>query len=151
MEPETTEGDLRKPIEVFADLSDRFRIMGESAERTGVSMLLLGRSGTHLLNLMSEGGDAVRRYRERLEELGGVMSDRDTMKAEALVDDMTELKVAIKGVSYTLAHEFMPIASGVTTTLRAMIGEMNKAGDVSKIAKAMKDFALVWVLSLIHI
>ena len=79
------------------------------------------------------------------------MSDRDTMKAEALVDDMTELKVAIKGVSYTLAHEFMPIASGVTTTLRAMIVEMNKAGDVSKIAKSMKDFVLRWLTPALHL
>ena len=138
VELQTVEGDLRKPLEVFKDLADRFRLMGESAERSGVSMLLLGRSGTHLLNLMSEGAAAVDRYRKRLEELGAVMSDEDTVAAESLVDDMTELNFAIKGVSYSIAHEFMPAASGIANVIRDMLVELNKTGEVTVMAEDMR-------------
>ena len=47
-----SDGKLRPVNEVFLELADKAQVLGESAERTGVLMLLLGRSGTEMANLM---------------------------------------------------------------------------------------------------
>tara|TARA_R110000824_G_scaffold7944_1_gene36242 strand:- start:5397 stop:7781 length:2385 start_codon:yes stop_codon:yes gene_type:complete len=137
------DGTLRKPIEVFEEMADKFRLMGPSAERTGVSMLLLGRSGTHLANMMSEGSEGVRKMMGELEDLGAVMSDDNTAAAETLIDRMADLKFAVKGLKIALGNELIPSATEAAVVFRDLAVAMNEAGEMKGLSRRLRTLGKV--------
>lgn len=68
------DGTLRPVNDVFLELANKSEILGESAERTGVLMLLLGRSGTEMANMMENGADGITEVEDRLRDLNAMMS-----------------------------------------------------------------------------
>lgn len=102
------DGTLRDTFDVFTELADKSMILGESAERTGVQMLLLGRSGTELSNMMSQGGAGIVGMKDELVALGAVMDETQTAAGEDFVDTMANLEHAFRGVKMRIGKELLP-------------------------------------------
>jgi len=104
------DGSLRNVEDVFKDLSNVSRDLGESAEGTGLRMLLLGRGGAELGNLMMAGSDGVDAMEARLDSLRGRMSGELLTASEDYQDALLDLSVAMQGVRNEIGEELIPAA-----------------------------------------
>ena len=107
-----SDGTLRDVNDVFLDLSDRFAAMGPSAERTGSMMLLLGRSGTEMANMMAGGRKGITDMKGVLDELGSVMGEDLLDNSELFVDAQADLKFAARGLAIEVGTKLMPAMTG---------------------------------------
>lgn len=107
-----SDGTLRDVNDVFLDLSDRFAAMGPSAERTGSMMLLLGRSGTEMANMMASGRKGITDMKGVLDELGSVMGEDLLDNSELFVDAQADLKFAARGLAIEVGNELIPAMTG---------------------------------------
>ena len=123
----TDEGVLRDVNDVFLELSDTFAAMGPSAERTGSMMLLLGRSGTNLANMMSSGARGVTDMKKVLEDLDAIMSDELLASSELFVDAQADMKFATRGLWIEIGTHLIPALTGsmqeITKFIVALDGE----------------------------
>ena len=101
-------GTLRETFDVFLDLADKSMILGESAERTGVQMLLLGRSGTEMSNLFAQGSKGILDLKQELVDLNAIMGKDALDSAENFVDKMADMEHAFRGVKIELGEHLMP-------------------------------------------
>ena len=135
------DGTLRDVNDVFLDFAERSREMGASAERTGVTMLLLGRSGTELTNMMSQGSKGITDMKDELDRLGGVMSDELLMDSEELVDVQADLEHAFRGVKIGAGKELIPALSEAGAAITEMLVRMD-VEQLGRFATGMVDVAM---------
>lgn len=82
--------------------------MDESAERTALATKLLGKSAMEMGALFNTSAEDTQAMIDRVNELGGVMSD-DAVKASATFNDnLQDMKTAIDGVKRGITAEFLP-------------------------------------------
>ena len=130
-------GTLRPVNDVFMDLADRSQALGESAERTGALMLLLGRSGTEMANLMEGGAAGIEDLFLRLDELGGVMSAQTLADSEALIDAQADLEVAFRGLRIEVGKEVIPELTKLGNVTSAYLAHMLKTGTIEDYGTAI--------------
>lgn len=97
--------------ELFSATIKGLQEMGEGAERTALASELLGGSAKELGALLNTSAEETEAMRQRVHELGGVMSD-DAVKASAkFKDNLQDLQTAISGIKKGLTSEFLPAVS----------------------------------------
>ena len=82
--------------------------MGEGAERTALASELLGGSAKELGALLNTSAEDTQAMRDRVHELGGVMSDDAVKAAAAYQDSLQDMQTAFDGLSRNLMGSFMP-------------------------------------------
>lgn len=94
---------------VIAGLQD----MGEGAERTALASELLGKNSKELGPLLNMTSQETEEMRQRVHELGGVMSD-DAVKASAKFQDtLQDMTVGFDSLKRNMLSEFLPSLTGV--------------------------------------
>ena len=88
--------------------------MEDGTQRTYVAGQLLGRGATELGALLNTSAEDTQAMRDRVHELGGVMSDEAVKAAAAYQDSLQDMQTAFQGLSRGLTQEFLP---GITTTM----------------------------------
>lgn len=76
--------------------------------RAAIAMDIFGRSGIKMLNLVSEGPQAIKAMAEEARALGIVTSDDTARGFEQLNDDMTRVSSGLKGFATTVMSAAMP-------------------------------------------
>ena len=89
----------------------------DETERTTLASKLLGRGGTELGALLNTSAEDVDAMRQRVHELGGVMSEEAVKAAAAYQDSLQDMKTAFTGLSRGLTSEFMP---SITTVMNGL-------------------------------
>ena len=87
--------------------------MGEGAERTALASELLGGSARELGALLNTSAEDTQAMRDRVHELGGVMSDDAVKAAAAYQDSLQDMQTAFSGLSRNLMGSFMPSLTAV--------------------------------------
>ena len=88
--------------------------MEDGTQRTYVAGQLLGRGATELGALLNTSAEDTQAMRDRVHELGGVMSDEAVKAAAAYQDSLQDMQTAFQGLSRGLTSEFLP---GIKTTM----------------------------------
>ena len=88
--------------------------MEDGTQRTYVAGQLLGRGATELGALLNTSAEDTQAMRDRVHELGGVMSDEAVKAAAAYQDSLQDMQTAMQGLSRGLTQEFMP---GIKTAM----------------------------------
>ena len=105
--------------EIFAATITALQNVDNETERTYLAGQLLGRGATELGALLNTSAEETQAMRDRVHELGGVMSDEAVKNAAAFQDTLQDLKTSIGGVSRGLLTTFLPsvtqIMDGLTT------------------------------------
>ena len=90
----------------------------DTTQRTYLAGQLLGRGATELGALLNTSAEETQAMRDRVHELGGVMSDEAVKAAAAYQDQLQDMKTAFGGLSRGLMSEFLPsitqVMSGLT-------------------------------------
>jgi hypothetical protein len=126
---QNADGSLRSVEDVFKDLADVSASLGESAEGTGLRMLLLGRSGAELGNLMSQGSGGVDAMQARLDQLGGRMSGDLLDASEAYKDAMLDLETSMQGLKFAAAEAGLPAINEMIKGLTDLVVKARGAKD----------------------
>ena len=88
--------------------------MEDGAQRTYVAGQLLGRGATELGALLNTSAEDTQAMRDRVHELGGVMSNEAVKAAAAYQDSLQDMQTAMQGLARGLTQEFMP---GIKTAM----------------------------------
>ena len=80
----------------------------DETERTYLAGQLLGRGATELGALLNTSAEETQSMKDRVHELGGVMSDEAVKSAAAYQDQLQDMQTAFSGLSRNMLSEFMP-------------------------------------------
>lgn len=100
--------------ELFATTITALQNMESGTERTVLAQQLLGGSAKELGALLNTSAEDTEAMRQRVHELGGVMSNDAVKAAAAYQDSLQDMQTAFSGLSRGLVTEFMP---GITTVM----------------------------------
>ena len=104
--------------ELFAKTISGLQKMDEGTERTYLAGQLLGKGATELGALLNTSAEDTEKMRQRVHELGGVMSDEAVKAAATYQDQLQDMQTAFQGLQRNLLSGFMPsittVMSGLT-------------------------------------
>ena len=100
--------------DLFAATITALQGVENETERTYLAGQLLGRGATELGALLNTSAEDTQAMRDRVHELGGVMSDEAVQAAAAYKDSLQDMQTAFSGMSRGFLAEFLP---GVTQVM----------------------------------
>lgn len=80
----------------------------DTTQRTYLAGKTLGRGATELGALLNTSAEDTQRMRDRVHELGGVMSDEAVKDAAAYKDSLQDMQTAISGFGRGIVQDFLP-------------------------------------------
>lgn len=95
--------------ERMATIADRMRDMGLSGDQAARMLRELGIRNTALINLMRQGGDAIRGATQEIKDYGLAIDSVDAATIEAANDAMSRIGLVVESVRNALAVNFAPI------------------------------------------
>lgn len=104
--------------DLFARVIAGLQSMEEGTERTYIASQLLGRGATELGALLNTSAEDTQAMRDRVHELGGVMSDEAVKAAAGFQDQLQDMQTAFAGLKRGMMSNFLPslttVMSGLT-------------------------------------
>lgn len=104
--------------DLFAKTIEKLQNMEEGTKRTYLANKLLGRGAVELGALLNTSAEDTQKMKDRVNELGGVMTDEAVKAAAAYQDQLQDMQTAIQGVKRNLLSDMMPaittVMSGIT-------------------------------------
>lgn len=125
--------------DLFGKVIEGLQGMEEGTERTYIAGQLLGRGATELGALLNTSAEDTQAMKDRLHELGGVMSDEDVKAAAAFQDSLQDMTTGFEALQRNLVSDFMPSLTSVMDGVSDIF-----AGDTDKglenISAGVEDF-----------
>lgn len=100
--------------DLFSATITALQNMEAGTERTVLAQKLLGGSAKELGALLNTSAEDTEAMRQRVHELGGVMSDEAVKAAASYQDSLQDMQTAFKGLSRGMLANLMP---GITTVM----------------------------------
>jgi hypothetical protein len=125
-------GGLARPVgDIMGDIADKVAETGSTAEKTRISMELLGRGGSQLIPLLNKGGEAFKEATKDVADLGGGMSGEFVEAAHKAEEANVRLGFAMTGLKSTVAGTlipgFMHLVEGMTDFVKTGIDVEKKS------------------------
>lgn len=99
--------------ELFAKTIEGLQGMEAGTERTVLAQELLGGSAKELGALLNTSAEDTEAMRQKVHELGGVMSNDAVKAAAAYQDSLQDMQTGFDGLKRNLTSEFLPSITGV--------------------------------------
>jgi hypothetical protein len=116
--------------ERLATIADRMQTLGLSTQQAGDELRQMGIRNGEMINLMLQGGDAIRGARNEVAALGLSLSAVDAAQVEAANDSFARIGLVVEGISQRMAVEFAPILDAVS---RMMVEAGTEGMDMGKL------------------
>lgn len=116
-------GKMKSSQAVMYEVADALQGIEDPAQKTKIAMDLFGRSGAQMVQMMEGGSEGMRRMAQDAHFLGVALSDQAVANADAFGDEMHRVGSAIKGASYAIAGEWMPMMTGMARATANFIAE----------------------------
>ena len=124
--------------DLFAATIAGLQNVDSETERTYLAGQLLGRGATELGALLNTSAEDTEKMRQRVHELGGVMSD-DAVKASARYQDsLQDMQTAFGGLSRNMMAEFLP---SIATVMDGLGNLFSGNGGLDQIREGISEFA----------
>ena len=143
--------------DLFGRVIEGLQNMEEGTERTAIASKLLGRGATELGALLNTSAEDTQKMKDRVNELGGVMSDEAVKAAAKYQDQLQDMNTAIDGLKRNLLTGMMPaittVMSGITNLASGKtdlgLGEISKG--VEEVTKQISTITPVIVKALVNV
>jgi hypothetical protein len=118
-----TEKDLQtlNQQELFEKTIAGLQNMTDDTQRTYIAGKLLGRGATELGALLNTSAEDTQAMRDRVHELGGVMSDEAVKNAAAFQDSLQDMQTTFAGVKNSVMSEMLPSFTSVMDGLSSLV------------------------------
>ena len=100
----------------------------DTTQRTYLAGKLLGKGATELGALLNTSAEDTQAMRDRVRELGGVMSEDAVKAAAAYQDQMQDMQTAFSGLSRNMMSEFLPDVTAVMAGLTEIFSGNTEGG-----------------------
>lgn len=100
--------------DLFAATIKGLQGMEAGSERTALAQQLLGGAAKELGPLLNTSAEETEAMRQRVHDLGGVMSDEAVKAAAAYQDSLQDMSTAMSGMRNSIVGKFLP---GITTVM----------------------------------
>ena len=122
-----TSGATRQTEDIFADIADVIKRVEDPTERARIAYEAFGRSGIGLINVLRTGSAGLDEYAKKAQDLGVVIGDDLTRKAEVARDTIDDLNLKIKvAFSATILENIESITASVNLLITA-VGALARA------------------------
>jgi len=118
--------------DLFAKTIEGLQNVSDENERAELASKLLGRSYMELGPLLNTSAADTEAMRQRVHELGGVMSDEAVKASAAYQDSLQDMNTALAGMGRTILANFLPSFTGIMDGI-SMIFSGDPAGGVGMI------------------
>lgn len=122
--------------DLFAKVITGLQGMEEGSERTYLTSQLLGRGATELGALLNTSAEDTEKMRQKVHELGGVMSNDAVKSAAAYQDSLQDMQTAMSGLKRNVMSNFLPSLKKVMDGM----SDLFTKGDTSKITEGLNSF-----------
>lgn len=126
--------------EIFAKTIEGLQNMEAGTERTALAQKLLGGSAKELGALLNTSAAETQAMKDRVHELGGVMSDEAVKSAAQFQDNMQDLQTAISGVKRGVVSDFLPAANDLISGFTMLIS--GEEGAEEQLSKGMDNLVI---------
>lgn len=139
--------------ELFEATISGLQNVEDTTERTYLAGKLLGRGATELGALLNTSAEDTEAMRQRVHELGGVMSDEAVKASARYTDSLQDMQTAMDGAKRNIVSSFLPSIADVMDGLGNLFsGDSDKgigqiSGGIDKFIKTMTS-AIPKVLSV---
>jgi predicted lactoylglutathione lyase len=99
--------------ELFSATITALQNMEDETERTYTASQLLGRGATELGALLNTSAEDTQEMKDRVNELGGVLSNDAIKAGAAYTDSLQDMKTAFSGLKNNMLVEFLPAVTTV--------------------------------------
>ena len=112
----------------------------DETQRTYLAGQVLGKGATELGALLNTSAEETQAMRDRVRELGGVMSDDAVKAAAAYQDQLQDMQTAFQGLSRNMLSQFLPAMTQVMGGLTDIFSGNTDEG-LGKISEAINQLA----------
>lgn len=124
--------------DLFSRVIAGLQEMGEGTERTYVASQLLGRGVTELGALLNTSAKDTQAMKDRVHELGGVMSDEAVKASAGFQDSLQDLTTGFDSIKRNLLSDFLPSMTEVMDGLTDILaGDADKG--IEEMSKGIED------------
>lgn len=123
--------------ELFKATITALQNVESDTQRTYIAGQLLGRGATELGALLNTSAEDTEKMRQRVHELGGVMSDEAVKAAAAYQDSLQDMKTSMSGLTRGITSEFLPSFTEVMDGLTSIFA--GEDGGADKVSKGVDD------------
>jgi hypothetical protein len=116
-------GNLRQSEDLLGDVADAFARIEDPAERVRLAFKLFDSEGVALVNLLSDGSDALEAVRERARSLGIVLDEHLVRDAERARTELDTLSQVISANLTRAALEAGPVIADLSSWLADIAGK----------------------------
>lgn len=137
-----TENDLKtmNQEQLFEATIAGLQNVTDDTQRTYLAGKLLGRGATELGALLNTSAEDTQAMRDRVRELGGVMSDDAVKASAAFQDQLQDMQTAFQGLSRNMIAEFLPDITLVMSGLTEIFSG-NTDNGISQISEGIEKLA----------
>ena len=114
--------------ELFSATISALQNVEDTTERTYLAGQLLGRGATELGALLNTSAEDTQAMKDRVHELGGVMSDEAVKSAAAYKDSLQDMQTAMAGLGRGMLSDFLPSVTTVMDGLTEVFGGNGDTG-----------------------
>ena len=133
-----SEEELSKmsPEQTFNRTIAALQNVEDAGQRTVLANKLLGKGAVELAPLLNQSAQATEELRQKVHDLGGVMSDEAVNDSANFQDSLTDMQTAMTGLKNNMMSQFLPGISSVMTGLSKVF---SGNGGVEEIRNGLKD------------
>ena len=127
--------------EIFAATIKGLQNISDEGQRTVIANKLLGKGAVELGALLNTSAEDTEKMRQKVHELGGVMSDDAVKAAAGYKDSLQDMQTSLNGVKNNMMAEFLPSLSTAMDGLSAIFSGSDVEGGLSKIEEGVSKLA----------
>lgn len=133
-----TEKDLKNmnQQQIFEATIAGLQNVNDDTQRTYLAGKLLGKGATELGALLNTSAEDTQAMRDRVHELGGVMSDEAVKNSAAFQDSLQDLQTSFAGVKNTVMADMLPSFTSVMDGLSSLV--VGEEGAKEKITEGIQ-------------
>lgn len=137
-------GNLRPVAEMLPEIADGLAKIQDPATRSGLAVDLLGRSGTKLVPLLSEGAEGLAKYRKEMEALGGGFQDELIEQSAEYNDNLTRMDFAVQSLNGHLVLNLLPTLTRLAETSAKLVSGIGWLIEKTNLLKAAGIAIVAW-------
>ena len=126
--------------ELFSATITALQGVTDETERTYLAGQLLGRGATELGALLNTSAADTQAMKDRVHELGGVMSDESVKAAARFQDSLQDMQTAIDGAKRSLAEGFLPAIADIMDGIGNVVSGFDVEGGLEQIEQGVDNF-----------
>ena len=126
---------------VFEKVIMSLQNVQDENKKTVLANKLLGKGATELGAVLSGSNNDIYEMKQRIHELGGVMSNEAVDSADKMQDSLTDMKTALNGIKVDLVTQFLPSLNDVVNGITYIFSGGDLDAGFEKISKGISETA----------